>query len=90
MNPRHDSIPPGTAVRNTATNRAKLNNEYSFDVVAQEARAPTTKDSFSGALDLASTSDRICGAGEDYQSCVTMHGAMYNSLCVGDRPTLHP
>lgn len=61
---------------------AGLNNAYAYPVVDQEARAATTRTAYSGSIDLVTSSDRICGGGEDYRDCVTLHVAMYNSLCV--------
>jgi len=59
-----------------------LNNAYSTTVVLQRERAATTQSSYSGAVDLVYSSDYICGDGDDYNNCLNMHIAMYNSVCV--------
>lgn len=56
---------------------AGLNNSYSFTVVDQ----PEQTIQEAGGIDLIS-GEQICGGDEDYNNCVNMHVAMYNTVCL--------
>lgn len=56
---------------------AGLGNGYSF-VVVDRAAAETER--FDGIA--LRSSDQICKGGDDYSTCVSMHVAVYNSVCV--------
>ncbi|GAA1945190.1 hypothetical protein [Agromyces allii] len=67
-----------------------LNNGYSYDVVLQESKPATESQGYGAALSLTREpswgggAGQICGDGDDYRACVSMHIAMYNSVCLGE------
>ncbi len=62
---------------------AGLNNAYSYEVVLQQASPATTQDGYGSAMNLTQSGGVLCGDDEDYNGCLNMHIAMYNSVCVG-------
>ncbi|WP_395243503.1 hypothetical protein ACGGZK_15420 [Agromyces sp. MMS24-K17] len=71
---------------------AGLNNAYAFDVVVQEEHAATTTQGYGSAMNVSRSPSwassgggtYLCGDGDDYNTCVNMHIAMYNSVCLGE------
>lgn len=58
-------------------------NGYTTTVVDQRGATYQVFESMS-----LSSGDPICGGGEDYNTCLNLHIAMYNSVCLDPEPTL--
>ncbi len=57
-------------------------NNYSVEVIDQEAKPATQSLQATGNYHVESTTNRICEPDEDYFACINAHVAAYNSVCV--------